>query len=209
LGDGTSGFGKMTNLPEQIVSSNVTVIAAGGNHSLFLKSNGSLWDMGYERYGQLGNGTYGTAPFYATNLPDQIVSSEVTAIAAGGSPLMTSPPSGHSLFLKSDGSLWVTGENYFGQLGDGTYNTTNRPEQIVAGTPGYNKIFVQLLSGGDVQLSYVGITGTNYALDLSVSLSPANWVPQVTNPAGVGGVLVLTNTPYTITNNFWRIRSVP
>jgi alpha-tubulin suppressor-like RCC1 family protein len=28
----------------------------------------------------------------------------------------------HSLFLKSDGSLWVMGYNDFGQLGDGTLN---------------------------------------------------------------------------------------
>ena len=60
-----------------------------------------------------------------------------------------------------------------------------------------------------MQLSFVGIAGTNYALDRSFSLSPANWVPQATNPAGAGGVLVFTNTPNPTTNNFWRIRSVP
>jgi hypothetical protein len=64
------------------------------------------------------------------------------------------------------------------------------------------------LSGGNVRLSYVGIAGTNYALDCSFSLAPANWVPQVTNSAGAGGVLVFTNTPDPTTNNFWRIRSV-
>jgi hypothetical protein len=58
-------------------------------------------------------------------------------------------------------------------------------------------------------LSFVGLVGTDYALDRSFSLSPANWVPQVTNPAGAGGVLVLTNTPNPATNNFWRVRSVP
>src|SRR5260370_21153534 len=47
----------------------------------------------------------------------------VTEVAGGG---------GHSLFLKSDGSVWGMGANSVGQLGDGTYNDTNRPEQIVA-----------------------------------------------------------------------------
>ena len=75
--------------------------------------------------------------------------------------------------------------------------------------PGYNQISIQLLSGGNVRLSYVGIAGTNYALDRSFSLAPANWVPQVTNPADAGGVLVFTDTPDPTTNNFWRIRSVP
>jgi alpha-tubulin suppressor-like RCC1 family protein len=193
LGDGTHNS---TNQPEQIVSSNVTAIAAGGGHSLLLKSDGSLWAMGDNEYGQLGDGTHNS-----TNQPEQIVSSNVTAIAAGGD---------HSLFLKSDGSLWAMGYNQFGVLGDGTYNySTNLPELIVAGSPGYNQISIQLLSGGSVRLSFVGIAGANYALDRSFSLMPANWVPQMTNPAGLGGVLGFTNTPDPTTNNFWRIRSVP
>ena len=81
----------------------VTTVAAGGEHSLFLKSDGSLWAMGDNEYGQLGDGTYNN-----TNRPEQIVATNVTAIAAGGS---------HSLFLKSDGSLWAMGDNQSGELG--------------------------------------------------------------------------------------------
>jgi alpha-tubulin suppressor-like RCC1 family protein len=125
LGDGTNN---QTNQPEQIVASNVTTIAAGTFHSLFLKNNGSLWAMGYNVYGALGDGTYNTNGIYGTNKPEQIVASNVTAIAAGYE---------FSLFLKNDGSLWAMGWNYLGQLGDGTYGTaypfaTNQPEQIVA-----------------------------------------------------------------------------
>jgi alpha-tubulin suppressor-like RCC1 family protein len=97
----------------------VTKIAVtGGYHSLFLKSDGSLWAMGDNEYGQLGDGTYN-----GINRPEQIVASNVTAIAAGDA---------HSLFLESDGSLWAMGRNWEGQLGDDTYNDTNRPEQIAA-----------------------------------------------------------------------------
>ena len=119
MGDGTYN---QTNLPEQIVASNVTAIAAGVYHSLFLKSDGSLWAMGYNGYGQLGDGSIDGGN-YNTNLPEQIVASNVTAIAAGYK---------HSLFLKSNGSLWAMGYNASGQLGDGTDNNTNRPKQIVA-----------------------------------------------------------------------------
>ena len=193
LGDGSYNN---TNSPEQIVAGNVTAITAGGGHSLFLKRDGSLWGMGENDVGQLGDGTS-----VNTNRPVQIVGGNVTAIAAGN---------GHSLFLKSDGSLWAMGWNSFGQLGDGTYNIgTNLPEQIVAGPPGYNQIAVRLLSSGNVSLSFVGIAGTDYALDRTFSLSPADWLPVATNPAGPGGVLVFTNTPDPATNNFWRIRSVP
>ena len=101
------------------------------------------------------------------------------------------------------------GSSQYGQLGDGTYNWTNRPKQILAGSPGYNRISGQLLSGGNVGLSFVGMAGTNYALDRCFSLTQANWVPQVTNSACLGGALVFTNTPKHATNNFWRVRSVP
>jgi len=82
-------------------------------------------------FGQLGDGTYTTVSPYGTNRAEQIVASGVTAIAGGGY---------HSLFVKSDGSLWAMGWNGGGQLGDGTYNQNNRPKQIVAGPPGYNRI---------------------------------------------------------------------
>ena len=172
----------------------------GEVHSLFLKRDGSLWAMGYNADGELGNGTYITNAPYGTNQPQLVVASGVTAIAAGDL---------HSLFLKSDGSLWAFGGNSTGQLGDGTTTSTNRPEQILPFLSGNDQLTVQLLSSGNVRLSFAGIAGTNYALDRSFSLAPANWVPQVTNPAGAGGVLVLTNMPNTASNNFWRVRSVP
>ena len=143
LGDGTTDNDNYnTNLPEQIVAGNVTAIAAGAYHSLFLKSDGSLWVMGDNGNGQLGDGITTELFNYnnATNLPEQIVASDVTAIAAGGS---------HSLFLKSNGSLWAMGNNASGQLGDGTYNQTNLPEQIMASdvtaiaAGGYHSLFLK------------------------------------------------------------------
>jgi alpha-tubulin suppressor-like RCC1 family protein len=115
LGDGTFSS---TNKLEPVLASNVVAVAAGGNHSLLLKSDGSLWAMGDNSYGQLGDGA-----FNPTNRPEQIVSGGVVAISAGVS---------HSLFVKSDGSLWGMGADYDGQLGDGRTSSTNRPEQIVS-----------------------------------------------------------------------------
>ena len=199
LGDGATDNGFYnTNLPEQIVASNVTAIAAGAYHSLFLKSDGSLWAMGDNSLGQLGDGTHDQA-----NLPKQIVPGNVAAITAGGN---------NSQFLKSDGSLWVMGDNGSGQLGIGTYDSTNVPIQIVAGAlvpPGYNLISIDLLSDGNIRLSFVGLSSVNYALDRSFTLSPAAWIPQATNAAGTDGALVMTNAPGPTTANFWRFRSVP
>jgi alpha-tubulin suppressor-like RCC1 family protein len=54
LGDGNYAE---VHHPELIVASNVTAIAAGYYDSLFLKSDGSLWAMGWDQDGQLGDGT--------------------------------------------------------------------------------------------------------------------------------------------------------
>ena len=98
------------------------------------------------------------------------------------------------------------GYNRFGQLGDGTFNDTNRPKQILGA---YNQISGKLLTNGNWGLSFVGVATANYALDWAANLSAPNWVPQLTNSANSIGVLLFTNTPDLTTNNFWRIRSVP
>jgi alpha-tubulin suppressor-like RCC1 family protein len=119
LGDGTMDNGNyQTNLPEQITTS-VMAISAGGFHSLFLKNDGSLWGMGDNEYGELGNGTTNN-----TESPVQVPTGGTTAISAGGF---------HSLFLKSDGSLWAMGYNGYGELGDGTDNNVDNPEKITNG----------------------------------------------------------------------------
>jgi hypothetical protein len=203
-GMGTNLYGQLgtsvnlkTNLPVLIWTNNIIAISAGLGHDMFLKSDGSLWTMGNDIFGQLGDGIP-VIPFTSkTNRPEQIVSSGVTTIAAGAE---------HSMFIKNDGSLWVMGVNGEGQLGDGTFNNTNRPEQILAA---YNQISTHPLASGNIQFAFVGIAGANYALDRSSSLAPANWVPQATNPANFIGALNFTNTPDPATNNFWRIRAVP
>ena len=137
LGDGTFST---VNRPEQIVASGVTAIAAGYGHSLFLKSDGSLWAMGWDANGELGDSKFFTSSPYGSNKPEQIVAGGVTAIAAGYE---------HSLFLKSDGSLWAMGYNGAGGLGDGTFNDSSQPEQIVASgvtaiaAGGYHSLFLK------------------------------------------------------------------
>jgi alpha-tubulin suppressor-like RCC1 family protein len=133
--------------PTQIVASGVTQIAAGALHSLFLKSGGSLWGMGWNQYGTLGDGT----PTTRTS-PVQILSSGVTQIAAGQN---------HSLFLKSDGSLWAMGYNNRGQLGDGNYG------------PHANSVPVEVLSSGVTQIA----AGAHHSLFLKTdgSLHAMGW----------------------------------
>jgi alpha-tubulin suppressor-like RCC1 family protein len=113
----------------------VTGIACGSGHSLFCKSDGSLWTMGYNGAGQLG---IGATPL-STNRPQEVLSSGVLAVAGGD---------GHSLFLMGS-SLWTMGYNPFGELGDGTNTNHTVPEKVFFGT-GNN--FVTLIGTGSQAL---------------------------------------------------------
>src|SRR5208282_5923984 len=82
-------------LSKVLATPTVTQVAAGWQHTLFIESDGSLWAMGYNSNGQLGDGTT-----TSRNVPEMIVPSNVVMVAAGWT---------HSLFVKSDGSLWAMG----------------------------------------------------------------------------------------------------
>jgi hypothetical protein len=97
----------------------VVAIAAGGYHSLALRSDGTVWAWGYNVYGQLGNNstTNSSVPVQVQGL------TRITQIAAGAL---------HSLAIDASGRLWAWGYDYWGQLGDGTNNNRTVPAQITS-----------------------------------------------------------------------------
>ena len=97
--------------------SEVTAIAGGNVHTVALKSDGTVWALGANWNGQLGDGTYtnSTTPLQVSSL------SGVTAIAGGQQ---------HTVALKSDGTVWAWGNNSYGQLGDGTTTSSATPVQV-------------------------------------------------------------------------------
>src|SRR6266481_2342387 len=124
-------------LPTALAGPAVTSIAGGFQHSLFSKSDGSLWVMGDNGYGELG---IGFTPAQ-TNLPVQVLSSGVQKVAAGAL---------HSLYLVG-GSLWVMGHNDYGQLGDGTINNHFFPEKIFTAS---FSLRVNVMAGGHYHSLY-------------------------------------------------------
>ncbi len=97
--------------------SGVTAIAAGGNHSLVLLSNGTVMAWGVNGNGQLGDGTTkdSDVPVAVSGL------SGVIAISAGPA---------HSLALLSNGTVMAWGANEWGQLGDGTTTDKHMPVAV-------------------------------------------------------------------------------
>jgi alpha-tubulin suppressor-like RCC1 family protein len=97
VGSGVSGF------------TNIIAIAAGDNHSLALKSDGTVWVWGSNEFAQIGNG--------AASMTDQLVPVKnatllnVTQIAAGVF---------HSMAQDKTGKVFVWGDNFYGQVGNGS-----------------------------------------------------------------------------------------
>lgn len=123
LGDGTLDNEKA--YPVQVLDpgdasgylQGVVAIAAGDDHSVAVKSDGSVWAWGWNNAGQLGNMT--TANSF---IPVTVVGlSNVAEVAAGTL---------HTLALKTDGTVWTWGWNDSGQLGDETYTQSLIPVEV-------------------------------------------------------------------------------
>jgi alpha-tubulin suppressor-like RCC1 family protein len=107
------------SLPIQIMSSVQNVSTGEYNHSLFLKTDNTLWACGENEAGQFGDGTT-----TGSSVPVQAMNNVIGMSAGGGVP-------GFSLFLKADSTLWTSGNNASGVLGDGTKITPISPEKIM------------------------------------------------------------------------------
>jgi alpha-tubulin suppressor-like RCC1 family protein len=107
-GSGQLGIGNTDekNSPTQIgTATNWQIVSAGGNHSFAIKTDGTLWGWGDNFWGQVGVGTYGTEIYTPTKIG---TSTNWKSISVGLN---------FTLGIKTDGTLWAWGENYFGQLG--------------------------------------------------------------------------------------------
>jgi hypothetical protein len=89
----------------------------GGDHSLYVKTDSSVWGTGRNYSGQLGDGT---------TLQSTSLKKLMTGVKA------VTNTSGHSFFLKTDNTVWGTGRNSSGQLGDGTTISKITPVQLMS-----------------------------------------------------------------------------
>ena len=137
-----------------------TAISCGNSYSLILMSDGLVKATGLNSNGQLGTGnTTQQTSFITVYTPGLGIT--CTAINAG--------VSSHSLILLSDGSVWATGSNVYGQLGYGglvqktsfikVYNPGNNSNIKCTSVSTGSYYSLILLSNGSLQASGLNTSG--------------------------------------------------
>ncbi len=201
LGDGTnsaicgacgSATPVVVSLPPGVTP---TAIAAGGYAAYAIGSDGHLYAWGYNVYGNLGVGnTQSSAVPLLVKLPSGV---SPTAVAAAGFYA--------TYAIGSDGHLYAWGDNYSGELGNGTTKEIRRPEQISL-PPGVTPAAISgsnapdgyaigsdgnLYAWGDNSVGGLGngmIKGPNSCHSISCSRTPTRVsLPSGLSPAAIAG----------------------
>lgn len=126
---GYNSVGQLGNSTSTDRSSPVQTIALGTNwkqvscgdlYTTAIKTDGTLWTWGNNFYGQLGN----------SMSTDR--SSPVQTIALGTNWKQVSAGKYHVGAIKTDGTLWLWGDGYIGQLGNSITTNKSSPVQTIA-----------------------------------------------------------------------------
>ncbi|MCL1874782.1 MAG: InlB B-repeat-containing protein [Synergistaceae bacterium] len=123
---------------------NWDAVVAGANHTIGKKTDGSLLTWGYNSSGQIGNGTSSTTDFVLN--PTLVgLTTDWKTIAAGYH---------YTMATKTDGNLWVWGNNQYGQLG---IDTDGKSQTIPfnVGT-GYNLASIDAGFGHTIEIKIDG-----------------------------------------------------
>jgi len=134
---GQNKYGMLGDNTNVTKSSPVTTVAGGTNwkqvaggyrHTAAIKTDGTLWTWGFNSNGQLGDNT-------AVNK-----SSPVTTAGGGTNWKQVAGGYRHTAAIKTDGTLWTCGYNYYGNLGDGTTVDKSSPVTTAGGGTNWKQV---------------------------------------------------------------------
>jgi alpha-tubulin suppressor-like RCC1 family protein len=141
-------------------------------HSLAVKSDGTVWAWGSNSYGQLGDNTTSER-----HLPVQLKDNTGTGFLTGA--VSVAAGSLHSYALKSDGTVWAWGLNFYGELGNNSTTNSLIPVQV-SGLTGA----VSVAAG-----AYHGLAIASSVLTVTTASLPAGdgWRCLLSNAGGIRG----------------------
>ena len=191
LGDGTN---VESSLPLEITRSGLAAptttfssITVGWKHSLALTADGELFTWGSDSHAQLARNNVSSTNGIPTPADSAKLPSGVTFSALAANPLST-------LALGSDGRVYGWGDNYYGQLGDGSKNNANSFTRVLIVGALAGKAIVQIAGGSE---HFVGLdsAGDLYSWGNNTDgASPASFIGQL----GVGSSPAESSIPLNV-----------
>ena len=133
LGINLSGAsnGRTTPVQTFLGGNNWKQVSGGNVGTAAIKTDGTLWTWGQNGYGQLGINSAGTTEGRIT---------PVTTFLGGTNWKQVARGNFHMSAIKTDGTLWVWGNNYAGQLGINDTNRRCTPVTTFAGGTNWKQV---------------------------------------------------------------------
>ena len=128
LGDNSSLNSRQSPITTIAGGTNWKQVACGYYYTAAIKTDGTLWTWGQNNNGQLGDNTL-------TNR-----SSPVTTAAGGTNWKQVACGYYHTTAIKTDGTLWTWGYNFFGQLGNNNTVSYSSPVTTIAGGINWSQV---------------------------------------------------------------------
>ncbi|MBR0027139.1 MAG: hypothetical protein IJP58_00640, partial [Clostridia bacterium] len=115
--------------PFKINIEGATMISAGANHAM-VYANGNVYTWGANASGQLGNGSVQSSGGVAFNASAPIT----LALPAGETVAQIAARGSNSAIVTDEGSLYIWGDNTYGQLGNGdsSKSSVTAPAKLIA-----------------------------------------------------------------------------
>jgi len=127
LGDNTT-TNRLTPVTTFAGGTNWKQVANGSNHTAAIKTDGTLWTWGSNTNGELGDNTT-----TQRNTP-------VTTFAGGTNWKQVAGGINNTAAIKTDGTLWIWGNNSSGNLGDNTTISRSTPVTTFAGGANWKQV---------------------------------------------------------------------
>ena len=180
----------------------VSLVAAGARHSMALRSDGSVVAWGKNGTGELGNGgtTNSLTPVAVTGLG---AGSGVVALSGNAPPLsaLSVSGNGHSMALKSDGTVLGWGNNNSGQVGN--FSVTDQLTPVGVYGLGSGSGVIAISAGGSHSLALksdgtVLAWGGNNSGQLGNGSLTASTIPVQILGAGSGVVAISAGAAFSM-----------